>query len=346
MNYSPSDIKQAVSIYDLVSEDHQLKRSGNSYRCRCPFHDDDNPSFVVTPSKGLFHCFGCRRGGDVFEYVRLKKGMTFPEAKDYLLERSGLVTASSLYELNHSAMEFYQHSLSSNLDAQNYLCGRSITGATAQDMKLGSASNEWNALYTNLKANFPTKQLIDSGLVRKGKNGYYDFFKKRVVIPIFDLKGRVVGFSGRAYDKKSTIPHLITRDNSVHSKNASLLNFQNTEPGKPLLVVEGAFDLFAVWQNGGRNVVAVQTNSISPAQAKMMCERHPQIWVCFDAGKTGRQNLESSLENLLLHTEQIKIVQLSYGDPHKLISDFGYSRFREELKRAKSWRDVSLQPNR
>ncbi|MGH7807505.1 MAG: DNA primase, partial [Thermodesulfobacteriota bacterium] len=206
------EIKRRLSILNLVETYLSLKRSGKSYVGLCPFHDDRNPSLHVNEEKGVFHCFACGAGGDIFGFMMRYNNLTFPEAVKELARRADIklekipavdknrTSKDLLFKINETVCGFYHKMLLGSKEAQEYLAGRGIKLEAIKEFQLGYAPDEWDALVKFMAAKkIPIGGAEKLGLVikRNNKDGYYDRFRKRILFPIKDIEGKVVGFGGR-----------------------------------------------------------------------------------------------------------------------------------------------------
>jgi DNA primase len=212
-----AEIKQKIDIVDLISTYVPLTKSGRNYKGICPFHNEKTPSFMVSPELQMFKCFGCGQGGDVFKFIELIEGIDFPQALKQLADKTGVKLEQNfsdqeegrkklLYEINHLASAFYHFILikhPSGKDALGYFTKkRKIKKETIESFNLGYAPNSWDILYRSFsKKGYKTEDLINAGLVIKSTgSGHIDKFRSRVMFPLTDINGKIVGFSGRVLD--------------------------------------------------------------------------------------------------------------------------------------------------
>ena len=209
-------IKDRLSIVDVVSQYVKLERSGSSLRARCPFHAEKTASFFVSPERGTYHCFGCSVGGDMFSFVEAIEGLDFKGALKVLADKAGVEIVyerggkekkderERLFELMETAAIFYSSALTDA--AKKYLKERGMTSTTIQAFRLGWGSDEWSACSDHLKAKkFSEKEILEAGLGRKSERGTLsDKFRNRIMFPIADSAGRIVGFSGRIFGEKAS----------------------------------------------------------------------------------------------------------------------------------------------
>ena len=218
MSDSVEKIKERLGIVEVVGGYLKLEKAGKNLKARCPFHNEKTPSFFVSPDRGSFYCFGCGAKGDIFSFVEQFEGLDFKGALKLLAERAGvrleyerssLSTDKSgrekLFQVLEKAADYFEANLKLNDEARNYLKKRGLTEKTITTFRLGFAPDEWRSLLTHLKSDkFSESVLEKAGLIKKGETGgnYYDRFRGRIIFPIADSAGRIVGFSGRILSGK------------------------------------------------------------------------------------------------------------------------------------------------
>ncbi|KKK60786.1 hypothetical protein LCGC14_3020880, partial [marine sediment metagenome] len=241
-------IKEKTNIIGVIGEYVNLKSSGQNYKGLCPFHSEKTPSFTVSPHKNIFHCFGCGVGGNVFNFLMKFKGISFPDAVKMLGERAGIQVNTSksdrnfaekrdvIYQIIQKAASAYVKALFSNLGTKaiEYLKGRNIDTGTIKSFKIGYAPERWDAMLSYLKAEgYSNEKIEEAGLIIKKKSGsgYYDRFRNRIIFPIQDNIGRVIGFGGRDFGNNDpNIPKYInTVENTVFHKGRYLYGFNESE---------------------------------------------------------------------------------------------------------------------
>ena len=208
-------IKQKINIVDLISEYLTLKKAGVNFKAPCPFHQEKTPSFVVSPERQIWHCFGCQKGGDIFTFLMEKEGMEFKEALEMLAKKAGIILKGGeskkdfkdrLYEVNLKAQEFFHYILIKHplgKKAYAYLKKRGLTDSSIEQFGIGYAPNSWESLTRALvKRGFSISEIVTSGLAVPSKSGGYDRFRGRITFPLFDGKDKLRGFSGRVLIKQ------------------------------------------------------------------------------------------------------------------------------------------------
>lgn len=290
MRYSDElidEIKNSNDILDIVSQYVKLKRTGSNYSGLCPFHNEKSPSFFVSPNKQIFHCFGCGVGGNVFHFISKIEGVNFKESVEILAERANIqlpkinnekedkieYLKSRIYQINKLTAEFYHENLykKNSKDAQEYVKKRKLDNNTFKKFMIGY-SCDFDELYKFLKSkDFTDEEIIASNLIKKSKNGkFYDSFRKRLMFPIQDVRGRVIAFGGRVLDD-SKPKYINSPDTLVYNKGRHLygLNNVNTIKNKKILIVEGYMDAISLHQRGVEYAVASLGTALTEAQRKI-----------------------------------------------------------------------------
>lgn len=349
------DIKSRLDILDLVSQYVPLQRSGSSYKGPCPFHSERTPSFFVFPNRQSWRCFGaCARGGDAFSFIMGIEGVDFTGALKRLAQLTGVnlpsrrITndATNLYKINQSAGEFFSGFLDSSdgAVAREYLIGRGINQETIRLFNLGYSPNDRYLLKTHLqKQGYNEEFQILAGLLSETNNGgYQGLFRGRIMFPICDTKGRLVGFGGRALDD-SNPKYLNSRQSPIFDKSQLLYGFHLAEQDireNGAVVVEGYIDAIMAHQNDFKNVVASMGTSLTRPQVKLIQSITQNVSLALDPDTAGQEatlrSMESSWQVLQqrvvsrtgvskiyekLSRPTLKVVQLPYSqDPDQVIS--------------------------
>ncbi|MFH1580489.1 MAG: DNA primase [Pseudomonadota bacterium] len=349
------DIKNSADIVDIISETVLLKKSGKNFLGLCPFHSEKTPSFTVSPDKQIFYCFGCNAGGNVFSFLMKQEGISFPEAARMLARRYGIdipvrtmspeqkrriSERESVLVINRQAMDFFRHALLENTSgkkAMEYLLKRGISREIIDDFKLGYAPEGWD----NLAIYFSKKKQLDglvekSGLIipRKGKNGFYDRFRSRIIFPIFDISMHVIGFGGRVMDD-SLPKYLNSPETPVYNKSRSLYGLHMAKgkcrESKTVFIVEGYFDLLALHQHGIQNSVATLGTSLTPEHVQILrgvIGKNGRVMLVYDSDIAGIKAAQRSIEVFDKGYVDAGIVVLPSGhDPDSYLLEFGAEPF-------------------
>jgi len=313
--YIPEDlierIKEKIDIVDVISEYVALKPSGENYKGLCPFHTEKTPSFVVSPKKDIFHCFGCGAGGNVFSFIMKIRGLTFPEAVEYLAEKVGIsiksyaeksgdqASSKVIYRINEIAMEVFRGKLFNpeGRKALDYLIKRKIDLESVKTFKLGYAVKSWDFMLNYLTSRGFRPELVErAGLVikRKTSTGYYDRFRNRIIFPILDSIGRCIGFGGRIFEEEEDQPKYInTSESEVFRKGRNLYGFSVAEKEirkkRAAIVVEGYLDVIRLHKEGVRNTVAPLGTALTEEQLSFLLKFTEKIYLCFDPDEAGKK---------------------------------------------------------
>ena len=350
------EIKARNDIVSVVEQYVRLdKRSGSNYFGLCPFHNEDTPSFSVSPNKQIFYCFGCHKGGNVINFVREVEKCTWPQALKILADRVSIklpepddeayreraelnAQLSNLYL--EAARYFYRNLIGPNGQAaRQYLKNRSISDSTIKKFGLGLAMDDWDGLLRHLAGlNITDPQLLDkSGLFKRGKqSGYYDLFRNRLMFPIFDAMGKIVAFGGRVLDQ-SLPKYINSPETPMYTKGRHLygLNIAKASAEHRLILVEGYMDTIAMHQAGVDYAVAALGTAMTEAQANLIRKYTDQVIVGFDADAAGQTAALRSLDILTSRGLKVTVLQVPDGkDPDEFIRKHGPERFRALIDQA------------
>ncbi len=299
-----SQIKEKINIIDLVSEYVPLKKAGLNYKAPCPFHQEKTPSFVVSPERQIFKCFGCDKGGDIFRFYMEKEGVSFPEAIEILAERAGVKLQKktrveedpkdNLFNINQKAAQFYQYLLLNHKIGKtslSYLKKRGLTDETIKEFGLGYAPQNWETLTKFLKKRgFSTKIIVESGLGVASQKGCYDRFRGRIIFPLVDIRDRILGFSGRILDVGDP-KYINTPQTPIFDKGKFLFGLHKTKgiikEKKTVVLVEGEFDMLMSYQSGVKNVVASKGTALTESGIEVLKKYAETLILCFDTDLAG-----------------------------------------------------------
>lgn len=358
------EVKDKNDIVDVVSQYVQLKPSGSSNKGLCPFHNEKTPSFTVSREKQVYKCFGCGEGGDVIGFIMKIENLDFTEALKMLAQRSNIYIdelpsshevrekqkqQQLYYEVNKLAGRFFFNNLVQRKNpALEYILKRGLTTRTIKSFGLGYALNSWDDLLNHLKKEgYKEEEIEKCGLVIKNKqnNRYYNRFRNRIMFPIFDVRGNVIGFGGRVLDD-SLPKYLNSPETAYFNKSETLygLNIarKNCENGQVVLV-EGYMDVIALHQQGFRNVVATLGTSLTKGHGLLLKKYFDQIVLCFDGDSAGTKATLRSLEILQNVHKNIKIILLPQGmDPDDFIKKEGTDAFQRKISDAISAIDYKI----
>lgn len=331
-------IKDKLSIVDVVSQYMKLERSGASLRARCPFHNERTPSFFVSPERGSYHCFGCDAGGDIFTFVQEIEGLDFKGALKVLAEKAGVEIVyergsrqekderERLFALLEVATIFY----ASRLDdaGKKYLRARGLNERTVQEFRLGLAGGAWEALTEHLKSKkYSEKELLDAGVAVRGDRGLRDKFRNRIMFPIADSAGRVVGFSGRIFGENTSPDapkYLNSPETPLFHKSRILYGFDRAKLSirkhNCAVLVEGQIDLLASHQAGWGNTVAVSGTAFTEEHARLLKRITDNLVIALDADEAGIKAAGRAARAALQSGLNVKVARLPDGlDPADLL---------------------------
>ncbi len=357
------EIKYRNDIESLISQYVNLRRRGKNLVGLCPFHNEKTPSFTVYPENGSFHCFGCGVGGDVITFAMMIERLDYVEAVKMLADRSGITIPeegfdnsvqdlkNKIYEINRETARFYYSYLMSpgGKWAYDYLRGRGLTDATIKKFGLGAAPDGWDLLINHLKSKgFQIPDMLQANVIQKSQKGtYYDRFRERVMFPIFNLRGNVIGFSGRAKPDapKSAGKYVNTQDTPVYKKSQHLfaLNFAKNDCADRIILVEGNMDVISLHQAGFTNTVAALGTAFGEEQAKLLSRYTKEIVLALDADEAGQKAVRRNIETLKNSGINIRVVFIPDGkDPDDYIKTHGAAKFRALLDNAVSGIEYKL----
>ncbi len=345
MASSVEQIKERLSIVDVVGAHVKLEKAGANLKARCPFHSEKTASFFVSPVRNSYYCFGCGAKGDVFSFIQAFEGVDFLGALKNLADRAGVVLTrenpqvsderAKLLAVLEEATIFYEQGLEKDKAAQEYLRGRGIADGTVTHFRLGYARPQWRELHGCLKEKgFPDRLLALSGLIKDTERGQYDLFRGRIMFPLMDSSGRVVAFSGRVFgdrgalresEKTEPSKYVNSPETPLYSKSKVLYGFDKAKDTIRKhdfsIVVEGQMDLVMSHQAGYTNTVALSGTALTAPQVTMLSRLSTNSVFAFDADRAGILSSGRSAELALSMGMNVKVTVLPKGiDPADLIA--------------------------
>jgi DNA primase len=336
------EIKRRIDIVELIRQYVPLKKAGRNFKALCPFHKEKTPSFIVSPERQIWHCFGaCNTGGDIFGFLMKIENMEFPEALRTLAKQAGVVLKrhqpsesgrlrEKLFEINNLASEFFHWVLletKTGKKALNYVLGRGVIHQSIKSFKLGYAPDSWENLQKFfLKKDYLLEEVEKAGLVvkREKKEGFYDRFRGRLMFPLRDHRGNVAGFAGRFLDPEATTAKYInTPETPVYIKGNLLYGLDITRQdikSKDLaIVVEGELDVISSFQAGVKNVVAIKGSALTENQVRLLKRFTENIALALDKDVAGDAAARRGIEIADAAGLNIKVVQIKGGkDPDEV----------------------------
>ena len=321
------EIRDRTDIVAVISEHVVLKKAGKNFKGLCPFHSEKTPSFSVSPEKRIYHCFGCGAGGNVYKFLMEIQSISFPDVIKLLAERTGVPLPKNtsghlqdpkqkereaLRKLNESATRYFQSLLKNpegGLSARNYLSSRHFDAEILEKYRIGWSAPTWRGLLNHVQQNSSVTQerLIQSGLVIQKEDGstVYDRFRGRVLFPIKDLHGNIIGFGGRAIAEGDNPKYLNSPETILYQKSETLFGIDQAKQAirreNQVILVEGYFDQMRAVQHGVEHVVATCGTALTAKQAGMLRNHAETAILVFDSDPAGRSATEKGFDILLEH---------------------------------------------
>lgn len=349
------EIREKTNIVDIISDYIPLEQKGRNYFAVCPFHDDHNPSMSISPAKQIYKCFVCGAHGNVFSFVKDYENISFVEAVKMVankvsidLDIRGIVKKEdnknrSFYDIYDTANKMYQNNLNtaSGLDALSYLEKRGITKEIIKEFEIGLALN--STLYKVLNSkNFTDEELINSGICSYKDNKIFDMFLNRIMFPIWDITGKVVGFSGRLYKSDDGPKYINSKESEIFKKGELLYNYHRAKDEakkkKTIIITEGFMDVIGLYKFGIKNVIATMGTAVTENQSALIKKMARNIVLCFDGDEAGEYATIACAKELITKGILPKIVRLINNlDPDEYINKYGVDKFNEYIDNAKSY---------
>ena len=357
------DILNRVDIVEVISGYLPLKRAGRNFKANCPFHHEKTPSFMVSPDRQIYHCFGCGESGNAYKFLMRYERLEFPEAVEVLAKKAGVTLpesnkqdekkanlTTSLFKINELTASFYSSYLdsASGIKARNYLLERGLKDETIKSFKLGLGPDSWDALINHLRSKSISISLLEkAGLViAKDGGGYYDRFRNRIIFPIFDIKNRPIAFGARVLD--DTLPkYLNSPETPIYTKGKNLFGLNLAKDSirdmDSVIIVEGYLDMIMPYQEGLSNIVASLGTALTSDQARLIKRYTQNVIVVYDADAAGEMATIRSLDIFIEEEMNVKVVSLPKGfDPDTFVRKNGIKSLEEKILQAKNLFDYKL----
>lgn len=348
-------------IVDVVSGYVRLtKRTGSNQFGLCPFHSEKTPSFSVSADRQIYHCFGCGKGGGVINFIMEIENLNFPEAVDFLAKRVGMTVPEQendresqkrrrMLDLNRDAARFFHSCLSKpeGEAARQYMQRRRLSPAIAKRFGLGCAPDSWDGLLREMRSlGYSEKELFDAGLVRAGKNGgFYDTFRNRLMFPVIDVRGDVIGFSGRILGDGEP-KYMNSPETLVFNKSRNLfaLNLAKKSKSGYIILAEGNIDVVMMHQAGFDSAVASLGTSLTPEQARLISRYTSEVVIAYDSDGAGQKASQRAIGLLEKLDVKVKVLSMSGAkDPDEYIKAKGADAFRNLIEKSENHIDFRLQ---
>ncbi|MBR4411057.1 MAG: DNA primase [Firmicutes bacterium] len=355
-NSTIDDLKSQINIVDVVGRVVALKRAGANYKGVCPFHNEKTPSFVVSEQKQIFTCFGCGASGNVIKFTQQYYNLDFTEAVEKLGNEYGISIKRSnfdenrekYYEVNKEAARFFYRAFTEQKNAgYTYMKNRGLDDAILKKFGIGYADEKWDSLYNHFKAKgVDEKILLELGLISESKGKYYDKFRNRVMFPIINTSGKVIGFGGRAIGDDNP-KYLNSPENKVFQKKNNLyaLNISKQDIGKEgyAILVEGYMDAISLYQGGVRNVAASLGTALTENQTRLLKRYTKNVVLSYDADGAGQNAAMRGSEILIKDDCKVKVLHVTDGkDPDEFIKKNGREAFLKLIDGALPYIDYKL----
>ena len=342
-----NEIRNSVNIVDVISSYIPLTPRGKNYFGVCPFHDDNNPSMSVSPSKQIYKCFSCGATGTVFKFIMDYENISFKEAVKKVADMGGISvnigtikkkqTNTELHQIYDLSLKFYINNLNTKngKEAKEYLKTRNITDDIIKEFQIGLALKN-NTLSNILINKFDKNEVLKSGLVGQNERGYYDLFYDRIMFPLYDLDGNPVAYSGRIYNKKDPSKYFNTKETEIFKKGQLIYNYHRAKDiarkKNQIIVMEGFMDVIRAYTIDIKNTIAMMGTAVTETQAHLIKRMAKDIILCFDGDEAGAKATMSCANELQKIGVTPKVIRLEDNlDPDEYIQKYGKDAFQRKI---------------
>ena len=342
-----NEIRNSVNIVDVISSYIPLTPRGKNYFGVCPFHDDNNPSMSVSPSRQIYKCFSCGATGTVFKFIMDYENISFKEAVKKVADMGGISvnigtikkkqTNTELHQIYDLSLKFYINNLNTKngKEAKEYLKTRNITDDIIKEFEIGLALKN-NTLSNILINKFDKNEVLKSGLVGQNERGYYDLFYDRIMFPLYDLDGNPVAYSGRIYNKKDPSKYFNTKETEIFKKGQLIYNYHRAKDiarkKNQIIVMEGFMDVIRAYTIDIKNTIAMMGTAVTETQAHLIKRMAKDIILCFDGDEAGAKATMSCANELQKIGVTPKVIRLEDNlDPDEYIQKYGKDAFQRKI---------------
>lgn len=361
-NEELNQIRSSVDIVDIISGYIPLTPKGKNYFGVCPFHDDHSPSMSVSKDKQIFTCWSCGATGNVFKFVMDYENISFIEAVKIIAGKAGITLSlkntgpikqeknQDVYDIYELSQKLYQNNINTSLGtkAKEYLKERDIGSEIIKEFGIGLALKE-KELLTNflIKKKYPIGTILKTGLVNQNSQGYYDMYYNRIMFPLWNLNGQVVGFSGRIYDTNDSSKYINSKESEIFKKGELLYNYHRAKDVARqegfIIIMEGFMDVIRAYSVGIKNTIATMGTAVTKQQAVLIKRIAKEVILCFDGDEAGAKATLSCSNELIAIGVTPKVVRLEKNmDPDEYIREYGKERFLRKIENPISIMDFKL----
>ena len=357
MSRTVDEIKEKVNIIDVVGQVVQLKRTGINYKGLCPFHQEKTPSFVVSEQRQNFHCFGCGVGGDAIEFVKQYYNLDFTEAVEKLADQYGIPVEwgkgdhgerEEFYRINREAAAYFYRQLRKGPNpGLSYAAGRGLTKETLHTFGIGYAPDDWTGLYDHLKEKgIDEDKMMKLGLISKSGNRYYDKFRSRLIFPIQNTAGKIIGFGGRILGDGQP-KYLNSQETPVFQKKNNLYGLYQSKAEAvkedKIVLVEGYMDAVSLYQGGIHNVAASLGTALTENQVRLIKRYTKNAYLCYDSDEAGIRAALRGMDIFQAEGMDVRVLHVTEGkDPDDFIKQRGKEAFLDLMDAALPYADYKI----